>query len=540
MNFSLSMKARLSIIFALTTILLIIIFGIVYGHRSVMQVESEIGNSLSETANMLENNLGQYMWSRYGETNLLSTLPEIRQPEDDEQTEILLNQLQTAIPSFSWIGLTDEDGTVIASTNSILKGVDISARPVYAEALEETFIGDVHEAVLLADLLPNPSGEDMKFVDISTPIYNYDNQFIGVLATHLSWEWMKEIEAAMLETLKNRERIEFLIVSKRDNTVILGPDEMLGQQLDLMSIDLAETYKNGWTMETWPNGKKYATGYMLEDGFKEYPGLEWVILVRQPAQIAYAPVKELLMYFIATGFVFVLLFAVLGWFLAGKIAYPLKKLACAADDLRHGKAVQIPLYKGISELETLSDSLRKLVSNLTKTESALEEMEEAANRDGLTGLANRYALDLYLNDFTENHRNATVLYIDLDGFKQINDTLGHSAGDELLVQVAARLKMVIRGEEMICRVGGDEFVVVLSSGSCEAGIKVAEKIISSINEPYWLDDQSSSISCSIGVAFWDASGSVSIGDTIGVADEALYIAKNAGKNQYYIDGSIKS
>ncbi|KIL53448.1 sensory box/GGDEF family protein [Jeotgalibacillus alimentarius] len=540
MNVSLSLQARLAIIFAMTTILLILIFSIVYGQRSINQMENEIGHSLSDTAYMMENNLNQYMWSRYGETILLSGLPTIRQPDSADEIEDLLNQLQSTIPSFSWIGFTDQDGTVLAATDSILKGADISARPVYQEALEKPFIGDVHEAVLLADLLPNPTGEAMKFVDISTPIYDYNDQFIGVLATHLSWEWVKEVEAAMLDAVKNRDSIEFFIVSKADNAIILGPDEMIGQTLQLESIDLAQTSQHGWVTETWPDGGDYVTGYMLEDGYNEYPGMEWTILVRQPIEVAFTPIKEMLFFFVIAGIIFVLLFAVLGWFLAGKIASPLKNLATAADRLRFGERVQIPHYKGISELESLSDSLRKLIANLTKTESALEEMEEVAHKDELTGLSNRYALELFLHKYTQAYDRAIIFYIDLDGFKAVNDTLGHLAGDQLLVQVAARLKESVGEEEMIARVGGDEFIVVLHypiEEMAAKGKRMGETMLSAISEPYWLNGQSASVSCSIGAAFWTESSAVSIEETIKRADDSLYQVKKQGKNHVHFYGA---
>ncbi|MBM7578541.1 sensor domain-containing diguanylate cyclase [Jeotgalibacillus terrae] len=536
MHVSLSLQARLAIIFAITTTLLILIFSIVYGQRSINQMENEIGNSLSDTAYMMENNLNQYMWSRYSETILLSGLPTIRQPDSTEEIEDLLDQLQSTIPSFSWIGFTDQNGTVLAATDSILKGADISARPVYKEALEKPFIGDVHEAVLLADLLPNPTGEAMKFVDISTPIYDYDDQFIGVLATHLSWEWVKEVESAMLDAVKNRDSIEFFIVSKIDNAIILGPDEMIGQTLQLESIDLAQTSQHGWVTETWPDGGDYVTGYMLEDGYNEYPGMEWTILVRQPIEVAFTPIKKLMVFFIIAGIMFVLLFAVLGWFLAGKIASPLKNLATAADRLRFGEHVQIPHYKGISELETLSASLRKLIANLTKTESALEEMEEVAHKDELTGLANRYALELFLHKYTQKYDRAIVFYIDLDGFKAVNDTLGHLAGDQLLVQVSARLKESVGEEEMIARVGGDEFIVVLHypiEEMAAKGKRMGETMLSAISEPYWLNGQSASVSCSIGAAFWTESSAVSIEETIKRADDSLYQVKKQGKNHVH-------
>ncbi|OHX51620.1 sensor domain-containing diguanylate cyclase [Planococcus faecalis] len=539
MRFSLSLRTQLAIIFGGTTFLLICIFGVFYGDRSIKQVEVGIGNSLSEAAYLMENNLNQYMWSRYGETIMLSSLSDIRQLEDEEKIGSMLNQTQSTFPAFSWIGLTDQDGTVIASTDSILKGADISERPVYSEALEKNFIGDVHEAVLLADLLPNPTGEDMKFVDISTPIFDDANQFIGVLATHLSWEWVKEIETSMIDSLKYRDGIEFLIVSKIDDVVILGPDDLLGKPLDLESIELARTNKNGSITETWPNGKEYVTGYMLENGYMEYPGLGWTILVRQPVEVAHAPIKELVLFFLVSGLIFVVLFAVLGWFLAGRIASPLKDIASTADRLRVGELVQIPYYKGTSELETLSLSLRKLVSDLTSTESALVEMKEVATRDELTGLANRYALDAYLDEFIQKNKMAIVLYIDLDGFKLINDTLGHNAGDALLVQVAKRLKKSVRENEMVARVGGDEFVVVLPAGKeslDKRGELVGERMISSINKPYALNGEKVSVSCSIGAACWEASSLTTIGETIKTADEALYTAKREGKNRIHIYG----
>lgn len=206
-------------------------------------------------------------------SSLQSELAEIKKQQDLSNVENLLNRLKERIPSFSWVGLTNKNGVVIASTDGILRGADISDRPVYTEALNEVFIGDVHEAVLLADLLPNPTGEEMKFVDISTPVYDSDNQFIGVFATHLSWERVEEAEEPMRNTLQNRSDIELFIVSKY-NHVILGPEDMLGNSLNLQSLDSAEMGKEGWILETWEDGHQYLTGYVFSDGYKDYPGLK--------------------------------------------------------------------------------------------------------------------------------------------------------------------------------------------------------------------------------------------------------------------------
>ncbi|PLT33125.1 diguanylate cyclase domain-containing protein [Bacillus sp. V5-8f] len=537
MGVSNSLRARLSITFGLMVFILICTLSIIIGQRSVKEVETEIGNSLGEAAYTMGENLDQYMWSRYGEVSLLSELKELRDPQDVESIENLLNKLQENFPSFAWVGFTDKDGNVLASTHGILRDADISARPVYREALEETFIGDVHEAVLLAKLLPNPSGEELKFVDISTPVYGYDNQFIGVLATHLSREWMKEVKGTMVDSLENRKGIEFFIVSEKNNDVILGPNDMLGKPLNIKSVGLAGSEKKGWTIETWEDGKQYLTGYVRADGYKNYKGLGWTVLVRQPVEVAYAPVKEELKhYYVITGMVFVILFALGGWLIAAQITQPLKRITKVADRLSEGDTVEIPPYKGINEIESLSNSLRNLITNLTKTETALEKMEIVAHHDHLTGLPNRKALDIYLESATRTYETLTILYLDLDGFKAVNDKLGHDAGDILLKQVALRLRQNITSDEYVSRLGGDEFIIVLTSinDPIKQAKIIGEKIISMINKPYYINGETVHVGCSVGGAVWDGLKYPGVHETIKQADQALYNVKRTGKNRVYI------
>ncbi|MFA9558213.1 diguanylate cyclase domain-containing protein [Evansella sp. AB-rgal1] len=524
-----SMRTRLSIIFMLVVIILITIVSVGIGQRSIKELETEVGNSLGEVAYITGEILDQYMWSRYGEVNTLSQLEALKGPHNFKEIASLLNNLQSNIPSFSWIGFTDKDGVVRAATGDILKGMDISARPVYLEALDSTFIGDVHEAVLLAELLPNPTGETMKFVDISTPIYDNNHHFIGVLAAHLSWEWVKEVEEAMINTLKNRSDIEFFIVSKEDNIVLLGPEKMVGQSLQVKSISSAKENMNGWNMEEWDDGNYYLTGYVLTNGYKNYPGLEWTILVRQPTKVAYAPAKQLQKEIIIYGLLLAVLFAMVGWFVAGQVSKPLNKITRIADNIKNGDTVDIPKYKGIKEIEILSDSLRNLVTSLTKTETDLVKMEDLAHQDNLTKLPNRTALTTYLEQATTKVTSLTLLYIDLDGFKLVNDTLGHDAGDKLLIEVSSRLKQSVRSDEMIARVGGDEFIIVLTF--CNDAKIVGERIISMINKPISIDGEIVSVGCSIGRAIWTQDRNIE--DVIKRADQALYNAKRNGKNQIY-------
>jgi diguanylate cyclase (GGDEF)-like protein len=166
------------------------------------------------------------------------------------------------------------------------------------------------------------------------------------------------------------------------------------------------------------------------------------------------------------------------------------------------------------------------------------ELRHQALHDALTGLPNRFLITDRIDQLlTRNRRNNTIgaaLYIDLDDFKNVNDTLGHEAGDRLLVAVAARLTSALRDADTIGRMGGDEFVVLIDGSEFKASPElVAERLLDVMRQPFDLDDTSNSLSVntSIGIAIGDrASG----GDLLRDADVALYQAKASGKNRFEI------
>jgi diguanylate cyclase (GGDEF)-like protein len=162
--------------------------------------------------------------------------------------------------------------------------------------------------------------------------------------------------------------------------------------------------------------------------------------------------------------------------------------------------------------------------------------EFQALHDGLSGLANRALVaDRAEQLVARNHRNGTqgaALFLDIDGFKNVNDSLGHEAGDRLLAAVGARLTGAVRQADTIGRVGGDEFVVLLDGSSIDAGPElVAQRMLDLLREPFDLDGTSIRVSASIGVAFGDRSTG---GELIDDADIAMYAAKRSGKDRYVL------
>lgn len=537
MNIAQSLQARFAILFAVLIILLTVIISLTIGWQSSDNMKAEIGNSLGETAYQMADRLDQYMWARVGEITVLSQIETLNRPDNVANIETLLNGLKKSIPSFSWIGLTDINGKVLAGTDGILVGADASQRPAYREGIKGQFVGDVHDAILLAKLLPNPSGEPMKFVDISTPVLGSDGEIVGVLSAHLSWEWVSEISKSIMEPLKNRKQIDVFIISYNDSTILLGPKEMIGQKLPLDSIALAKQGENSWKIEKWPDGKEYLTGYALGRGYSNYKGLGWSVLVRQPVDIAFASIVKLQFSILMIGGAFSIIFALVGWFMANAITKPLREIAKAADKLRFGGTVAIPEHKGIKEIEILASSLMELTDSLSNTEDKLGKMEVIANSDRLTELPNRVGLDKFLTiaTATAKRRNLELvfLYLDLDGFKTINDTMGHHAGDLLLKEVAVRLKTIVRKEEIAARLGGDEFLIVLyaePTKSFDIATNIGQRVINALNIPYIIEGGTAKVDCSVGGAIWPYENQ-EVKEVINQADEALYKAKKAGKNR---------
>ncbi len=165
---------------------------------------------------------------------------------------------------------------------------------------------------------------------------------------------------------------------------------------------------------------------------------------------------------------------------------------------------------------------------------ANQELTHLAMHDGLTKLPNRILLEDRLHQATENakryHGRFSVLFLDLDGFKAVNDSFGHSIGDRLLVEVAQRIRACIRARDTIARIGGDEFVVLLDADEPADAAAVADKLVTAIRQPFTIGELELRVSASIGIAIYP--GADGRRDLLKDADAAMYHAKEMGRNCY--------
>jgi len=194
----------------------------------------------------------------------------------------------------------------------------------------------------------------------------------------------------------------------------------------------------------------------------------------------------------------------------------------------------------------VTSKIKHEISSRNKIENELEERVEKrtaelsyiASHDLLTSLPNRSVFNEQLQNSIYQAKRyqscAALLFLDLDGFKEINDNFGHRAGDHALVEISKRLKGAVRDSDIVARVGGDEFTIILNNISREEdAIAVCDKIIDSVNQPIaWMDKQCH-LGVSIGITFF-LNDKRSADLLLTEADDAMYVAKSMGKNGYHI------
>ncbi|CAG0998970.1 partial putative signaling protein, partial [Rhodocyclaceae bacterium] len=209
---------------------------------------------------------------------------------------------------------------------------------------------------------------------------------------------------------------------------------------------------------------------------------------------------------------------------------------------RRKDGVIYPKWAAISAIRSPTGELDHYIASFTdisERKAAEERIDYLAHHDALTGLPNRFSLESRLAQslLTAQREGemAAVLFIDMDRFKTINDTLGHQAGDQLLIAVAKRLKAGVRESDIVSRQGGDEFVVVLNGVQAANDVtSVAGKLLRSLGEEYVIDGNTLHSTPSIGIALFPTDGD-SVGTLLKNADAAMYHAKEKGRNniQYF-------
>ena len=244
------------------------------------------------------------------------------------------------------------------------------------------------------------------------------------------------------------------------------------------------------------------------------------------------PLRSLLMGLAAVSFVASM---VGSYFIARSITRPLSRLSESAARIRNGDYSDKLELEGTDEIRALAESFNHMREGLAAHE---REMLRLAYEDRLTGLPNRALFNDRLQQAVHAARRngspLTVMMMDLDRFKHINDLLGHAVGDDVLREVASRLRAALRESDTVARLGGDEFAALLTTGRGERIVEVVRKVLRCMEQPIECNRQSLDVGASIGIACFPEHGDTP-GTLIRHADIAMYLAKAANSEFAFYD-----
>lgn len=379
-----SLKIQLVVVIGIAALVGSLLFGALASRLSRGQIEHDQGRLLQQVAQRMVTQLAQDMNSRAQELLFVSQLDQLRQDSTDTAIEqAIIDRMKSAYPVYTWIGLLDTRGTIIASTEPTLLGLNAAPREWFIQGSQGLYFGDAHQALLLAKLMPKPRLDDLpaRLVDISVPVHDRQGTLKGVLAAHVNIEWAFDARERVLDALMV-DGLD-MVVLNREGRVLLGTPDMPSLQVDLSKLQALRRANDSHiaaTMETWPDGLRYMTMAVAEQGLNHYPGFGWTVVVRFPQARAMATANRVQDMMIWGGVFSALLFAALLWWLLGRQLRPLERLSRAARQLHPGGAdstraiLALPEPEGNNEVAHFTRSLVRLVKALGESQERFRSL----------------------------------------------------------------------------------------------------------------------------------------------------------------------
>lgn len=547
-----SFKYRLTLILAVLALCVGLPGYLYLSHTYVRALEQDHGNVLHGMATTTANALSENLRERLRGLDLVAQAVRFRTaPFSDPELTNTVNRIQQSYPHYSWIGFTDTEGIVRAATGNLLLNVDVSQRPWYKTGLSGSAVGDLHTALLLAKLLPpqDAGAGPIRFIDFSMPVRDAAGQVRGVLGAHAHWRWATEVVSATAPANALANGVEFFIINRERQ--IIYPEQVP----EGMRVPDALAEGASFGLDNWGTSQPYMYAQVAVRELAPAQTLGWQVLVRQPAAVAMAPVKTLENAVLIGTLAMAVILLCMGYWIARHFGQPLEQLAARARQIQDGnESLEWDIEGRSTEVRHLVDALRGMVATLVHRGQALaqanavleqkvrertEALEQAnaalksqARRDALTGLGNRLACMERLHDEFVRLRRTGVAYavvmLDIDHFKRVNDTWGHTTGDVVLRAVAHTLAASVRETDFVGRFGGEEFLAVFPATNLDQALQVADKIRLAVQVLPLEDVGSVTLSIGVALAYADDSNEES---AVAQADAALYRAKEGGRNR---------
>lgn len=331
----------------------------------------------------------------------------------------------------------------------------------------------------------------------------------------------------------------YLYLFNTDRTLILHPDKsrIMTRDIPLGANKMFDRAVQGFE----GSGETVnSRGVSQIVSFKRLKTVDWILASAYPQEEAYAPIRRLRSYLLGAAALVTLISIILVWLLTGKITAGLASFTDQVSRIREHpeEGREIRIDSG-GEVNLLATAFNGLMGELDETNRQLEELTRT---DHLTGLYNRRHLELeaprLLTLAKRENGASALLMVDVDHFKQVNDSYGHEVGDAVLVHLGTVLRKAVRPYDLVVRYGGEEFLVLLPLISTEEAMEAAERIRRTVQDtPICVSGVTLSVTVSVGV--YAARGLQDLQDAVARSDEALYEAKRGGRNRVRLAPSVE-
>lgn len=422
-------------------------------------------------------------------------------------------RMQTQDIDFNSIAIVDSNGKVLQAYPDALQIIGTTLRSESIQQALQTRRPQISPAYV------SVAGNLVVF--ISQPIFDASGHFLGTVGGSVYLRKQSALHTVISSHFHHEGTFAF--VADGNRRLLFHPEQnRIGEKLDWSkTVDAALRGESG-AMEV-PN----YLGIPMLAGYAHVESANWAVVAQQPRKIALAPLGRLMRDMILEMVPAGLVGLILVWYGTALIARPLHELASIAEQLSAPQTTE--RLKAVNAWYPDASAIRQaMLAGVQLLQQKLGRLRHEAQSDSLTGLANRRAMDALLQLLEQTGQEYSVLALDIDHFKRVNDTYGHDVGDVALQQVAAVLQEYTRAGDMACRAGGEEFTLILPDTSLATALAIAERIrvaLAAREIP-----QIGLITVSIGVASRDSEGELAEA-TLKRADRCLYQAKKGGRNR---------
>lgn len=437
--------------------------------------------------------------------------------DNDALAQQEVNRLREQTSSFNSVAVVNTDGVVkaISPESLMLKGMKLTSQ-ASREALAK-------RQPMVSK--PTISAANNLIVFVSWPIWSNEGRYLGYVGGTIYLK-KKSILNALLGEQFYRDGTHVYVLDRNNQVLYHQNSQLIGKSVPgIISEEQRQKQTNG-SLQLTEEGSAKLAGYAI------VPTTGWMVVALKPTNVTLSPLSGLLLKVLKNSVPFALLTLLVAVILARLIALPLWQLARKASQM-DAQSVSGEIGGIRAWYFEAAQVKRAMLTGISLVQDKIGRLKSEVQTDPLTSLLNRRGLSTVLDYFKAMRQPFAVLALDIDHFKRVNDNFGHDVGDEVIKKIAQALSQSARVTDVVCRNGGEEFLMLLPDTLAEEARVIAERLRNNIADSRI--DTVGNITISVGIALWQPESSTQE-QSLKQADAALYQAKNAGRNCVMLAG----